>query len=120
MLATVFDLPQNQRIAIGMLVRHALNVLFSSSPDAAPAGYTPDGGLGRYAGCCPNCCAPCRALHDRLQAGSLERWVLLWPDDLTGHDWWDEENKQVNRDWLHRAWNGPLRQACCGTKEALT
>jgi hypothetical protein len=60
-------------------------------------------------GCCPVCCAPCKALKELLDAGQLDDLYGAWVgDDRSGSDIWDPEKRQIRRDWLLNAWNVDL------------
>lgn len=98
---------------LGQLIHFAIDQIWYSSREAAPDGYDFDADPVDYHGCCPVCCAPCHAIAELRDAGTLDQWVLAWPDTLPGTSWWDEEKQQVRRDWLEQAWAYALTGALC-------
>lgn len=60
-----------------------------------------------FKGCCPECCGPCNALRDLLEAGQLDELYGAWlAQDESRSFAWDFANRQVGRDWLAAAWSG--------------
>lgn len=59
--------------------------------------------------CCNVCCVPCIALKELLDNGQLDVLYGAYLDACDGgHDHtWDDETKQVKRDWLDQVWSGP-------------
>lgn len=98
---------------VGMFVHEALDQLWYASPDAMPDGLAPDDERREdFLGCCPRCCAKCYALQGALTAGLLDIWVQYWPDTLPGTCWWDEDKREVRRDFLHRSWSQTDKRRC--------
>lgn len=56
--------------------------------------------------CCPQCCAPCAALHDLMECGLLDRLYLAYLDSVGGRlsATWDYDKGEINRVWLLEAW----------------
>lgn len=92
-----------------MLTHHALNELFTDS-----------------AGCCPKCCAPCKALKFLDEDGVLELVVLEWEQYSDGtkvfgssvhHDpsWWS--NGKIDRSWMYNQWT--MGEAACEHLDSL-
>ena len=77
------------RMTAAMFVANALSVHF--------AGYEDDDG------CCPECCAPCKAVRDLVNSDQLDD-ILRGTQFGAGWDYWDDENDQVNRALLGRTW----------------
>ncbi len=96
-----------------MLTHFALDKLWYLGPDSAPDDYAPEPGEpADYQGCCPECCAPCAALKELLDAGTLDQWTLAWPDTLHSNAWWDDSRQRVDRDWLARNWANADNLGC--------
>ena len=63
-----------------------------------------DGGEGADDdGCCPECCAPCKALRRLDESGQLDDVVRGFAAG-EGWYWWDEDAGRVDRGWLTRSW----------------
>lgn len=107
------DLDEATQRRIGRTVHFALDRLWQSTSDAAPAGRE-----DQYIGCCPQCCAPCVTLRELLEAGELDMWVRGWSDPLVGTAWWTDAN-EVDREWLARAWSRADEMGCHATFEEL-
>lgn len=52
-------------------------------------------------GCCPQCCAPCAALKQLLDAGRLDDLVRPYEEQFSSETWL---NGEVDRNFLARAW----------------
>lgn len=74
--------------AFAALARSALDVLYQ---------------VDQEGGCCPLCCAPCRALRDLRFRGRLNDILAVDPGSL-GSAWWDETAGGVDDEFLCRAW----------------
>ena len=83
------------------LAAHALNQLWDADQDDEDP---------EVSGCCPECCGPCVALRQLLDAGQLDDVVRPYVE-ATGGDWSWWVNNQVDRDWLTRAWRMTLCHA---------
>ena len=56
-------------------------------------------------GCCPYCCAECWVLQDMYRKDLLDKTVTQAPPRMYKNvDWWDPEQKAVNRTLLTSQW----------------
>lgn len=95
-------LSQTDRERVGVLVEHAINALWSDSPDA----------LDGQRGCCPICCGACMVLAELYGAGQLDQWVKASPLDPRSSSTWDCARDRVDRAWLLRAWSNTDELNC--------
>lgn len=75
------------------LFAHGLNELFVDEQDE---------------GCCYECCGPCNALKQMLDAGLLDYYAKMVIETMGDSYWWKKD--KVDREWLESAWR--LTKVC--------
>lgn len=68
-----------------LLVRHALDMLYMGDE------------------CCPECCGACHALRSLVESNRIDA-ILINDPNVENCVWWDDEAKQVRRDFLTEKW----------------